>query len=66
MLFQYSENKSYCEDLTEGKFSFPIIHAIQNHKGDNQVLRILLKRNIKNQERESSVKTLRSRRTSFS
>ncbi|KAH9643299.1 hypothetical protein HF086_012969 [Spodoptera exigua] len=38
---QYTENKSYCEDLTEGKFSFPIIHAIRNPEGDNQVLRIL-------------------------
>ncbi|XP_039749417.1 geranylgeranyl pyrophosphate synthase isoform X1 [Pararge aegeria] len=43
-LQEYSENKSYCEDLTEGKFSFPIIHAIQNQKGDNQVLHILRQR----------------------
>lgn len=42
-LQEYSENKSYCEDLTEGKFSFPIIHAIKTQEeGDNQVLRILL------------------------
>lgn len=40
--FQYSENKSYCEDLTEGKFSFPIIHAIKSRPDDNQVIRILL------------------------
>ncbi|RVE45823.1 hypothetical protein evm_009504 [Chilo suppressalis] len=43
-LQEYSENKSYCEDLTEGKFSFPIIHAIRNQKGDNQVLHILRQR----------------------
>ncbi|XP_046963277.1 terpene synthase-like [Nymphalis io] len=43
-LQEYSENKSYCEDLTEGKFSFPVIHAIQNQKGDNQVLHILRQR----------------------
>lgn len=36
---EYAENKSFCEDLTEGKFSFPIIHAIQNEKQDRQVLR---------------------------
>ena len=36
---EYSDNKSYCEDLTEGKFSFPIIHAVQNEKDDRQVLR---------------------------
>lgn len=34
-------NKSYCEDLTEGKFSFPIIHAINSHPNDGQVIRIL-------------------------
>jgi len=42
-LFQYSENKSFCEDLTEGKFSFPIIHAIHSRPDDRQVIRILLK-----------------------
>lgn len=40
-LKEYSENKSFCEDLTEGKFSFPIIHAIQNEGQDHQVLRKL-------------------------
>ncbi|XP_026737018.1 geranylgeranyl pyrophosphate synthase [Trichoplusia ni] len=41
---EYTENKSYCEDLTEGKFSFPIIHAIKNPENDNQVLHILRQR----------------------
>jgi hypothetical protein len=41
-LLQYSQGKGYCEDLTEGKFSFPIIHAIMSHPDDNQVMRILL------------------------
>lgn len=40
---EYSENKSYCEDLTEGKFSFPVIHAIQTQKYDKQVLREYLR-----------------------
>lgn len=39
---EYSDNKSYCEDLTEGKFSFPIIHAVQNQKHDKQVLRKII------------------------
>ena len=25
----YATNKSFAEDLTEGKFSFPILHAIK-------------------------------------
>lgn len=39
---QYSDSKSYCEDLTEGKFSFPVIHAIMTHPDDQQVISILL------------------------
>lgn len=33
-------NKSFCEDLTEGKFSFPIIHSLQTNKNDNRLLNI--------------------------
>jgi len=41
---EYTESKSFCEDLTEGKFSFPIIHAVNNQKHDRQVLHILRQR----------------------
>ncbi|XP_071452072.1 terpene synthase [Hetaerina americana] len=41
---EYQENKSFCEDLTEGKFSFPIIHAIRSRPGDNKVMNILRQR----------------------
>ncbi|TID14747.1 terpenoid synthase [Venturia nashicola] len=38
----YTTQKGHCEDLTEGKFSFPIIHAIQNSApGDTRILEIL-------------------------
>lgn len=38
---EFSDNKSIGEDLTEGKFSFPIIHAVQMQKeGCHQVLNI--------------------------
>jgi len=43
-LDEYSENKSFAEDLTEGKFSFPILHAIQNCPGDNKVMKIIRQR----------------------
>ncbi|GFG34574.1 hypothetical protein Cfor_06751 [Coptotermes formosanus] len=39
---QYAKEKGYCEDLTGGKFSFPVIHAIKSHPDDSQVMRILL------------------------
>lgn len=38
---EYSTNKSYCDDLTEGKFSFPIINAINNKQNDKEILKIL-------------------------
>ncbi|XP_034193431.1 geranylgeranyl pyrophosphate synthase quemao isoform X1 [Osmia lignaria lignaria] len=43
-LQEYAENKSYCEDLSEGKFSFPIIHAVQSHSEDRQIMNILRQR----------------------
>ncbi|XP_063993939.1 terpene synthase isoform X2 [Diachasmimorpha longicaudata] len=41
---EYTENKSYCEDLSEGKFSFPIIHAIHSKPEDRQVMNIMRQR----------------------
>ncbi|XP_066253665.1 terpene synthase [Euwallacea similis] len=40
----YMLHKSYCEDLTEGKFSFPVLHAIHSHPEDNQIMHILRQR----------------------
>ncbi|KAJ8653345.1 hypothetical protein O0I10_010996 [Lichtheimia ornata] len=41
---QYADNKGFCEDLTEGKFSFPIIHSIRSDPNNRQLLNILKKR----------------------
>uniref|UniRef100_A0A6P7F2D9 Geranylgeranyl pyrophosphate synthase n=1 Tax=Diabrotica virgifera virgifera TaxID=50390 RepID=A0A6P7F2D9_DIAVI len=41
---EFMLHKSYCEDLTEGKFSFPIIHAIRSQPNDQQVIHILRQR----------------------
>ncbi|KAJ0158024.1 Geranylgeranyl pyrophosphate synthase [Colletotrichum tanaceti] len=38
---EYSENKGMCEDLTEGKFSFPIIHSIRADPSNLQLINIL-------------------------
>ena len=40
----YMQTKSYCEDLTEGKFSFPIIHAIRAFPRDTRLLNIMRQR----------------------
>ncbi|KDE05002.1 hypothetical protein, variant [Microbotryum lychnidis-dioicae p1A1 Lamole] len=41
---QYAHNKGYCEDLSEGKFSFPIVHAIRSDTSNRQLLNILRER----------------------
>lgn len=40
----YMQTKSFCEDLTEGKFSFPIIHAVKKFPADTRLLNILKQR----------------------
>lgn len=40
----YSKNKGLCEDLTEGKFSFPIIHSIRSDPSNLQLINILKQR----------------------
>ncbi|KAF8456077.1 isoprenoid synthase domain-containing protein, partial [Kalaharituber pfeilii] len=48
---QYSKNKGFCEDLTEGKFSFPIIHSIRSNQSNKQIINIL-----KQQTKDEDVK----------
>lgn len=38
---EYNDSKGMCEDLTEGKFSFPIIHSIRQDPTNSQLLQIL-------------------------
>lgn len=44
---EYADSKSFCEDLTEGKFSYPIIHSIRyndaGNKENTEKLMIILK-----------------------
>ncbi|KAI0644914.1 terpenoid synthase [Trametes meyenii] len=41
---QYTENKGFAEDLTEGKFSFPIVHGVRADTTNRQILNVLQKR----------------------
>lgn len=41
---EYAAKKGFCEDLTEGKFSFPIIHCITVNSTDRRLLSILKQR----------------------
>jgi len=41
---EYMKSKSFCEDLTEGKFSFPIIHHIRSNPEDTRLISILKQR----------------------
>lgn len=45
----YTHNKGMCEDLTEGKFSFPIIHSIRSDPHSHQLINIL-KQKTKDEE----------------
>ncbi|PHH66970.1 hypothetical protein CDD81_5322 [Ophiocordyceps australis] len=38
---EYTHNKGMCEDLTEGKFSFPIIHSIRSDPANLELINIL-------------------------
>ncbi|KAF9265923.1 farnesyltranstransferase [Marasmius fiardii PR-910] len=40
----YTSNKGFAEDLTEGKFSFPVIHGIRADTENRQILNVLQKR----------------------
>lgn len=35
---QYTSNKGFAEDLTEGKFSFPVVHGILANKSNRQIM----------------------------
>nr|BAI58053.1 geranylgeranyl diphosphate synthase [Metarhizium anisopliae] len=41
---EYSQHKGMCEDLTEGKFSYPVIHSIRSRPGDVRLINILKQR----------------------
>jgi geranylgeranyl diphosphate synthase type 3 len=35
---EYADNKGFAEDLTEGKFSFPVVHGVRADPSNRQIL----------------------------
>ena len=52
----YTNNKGLCEDLTEGKFSFPIIHSIRSNPANLQIINILKQKTTDEEVKRYAVK----------
>lgn len=56
----YTKNKGLCEDLTEGKFSFPVIHSIRSDPGNLQLINILKQKTTDDQVKRYAVSYMES------
>ena len=56
----YTQNKGFCEDLTEGKFSFPVIHSIRSNPGNLQLINILKQKTQDEEVKRYAVKYMES------
>lgn len=52
----YTKNKGLCEDLTEGKFSFPVIHSIRSDPSNLQLLNILKQKTTEEEVKRYALK----------
>lgn len=57
---EYTDNKGLCEDLTEGKFSFPIIHSIRANPQNRQLINILKQKPTDDEVKKYAVKYMES------
>jgi geranylgeranyl diphosphate synthase type 3 len=55
---EYSANKGLCEDLTEGKFSFPIIHSIRSNPSNLQLINILKQKTTDDEVKRYAVRCM--------
>ncbi|GMF67148.1 unnamed protein product [Aspergillus oryzae] len=60
---EYTKNKGFCEDITEGKFSFPIIHSINSDPRNMQLMNILRQRSEDNSLKAYAVDYITSTRS---
>jgi geranylgeranyl diphosphate synthase, type III len=58
---EYSDNKGECEDLTEGKFSFPVIHSIRADPSNLQLINILKQKTTDVQVKRYAVSYMESK-----
>ncbi|KAI1305280.1 Geranylgeranyl pyrophosphate synthase [Halotydeus destructor] len=60
MLDEYAAKKSFCEDLTEGKFSFLIVHSVNSKPEDGRLIDILKQRTTDEQVKKEAVNIIKS------
>lgn len=58
--------KDYCDDITEGKFSFPVIHALRNSEcGNYEMINIIKSRTEDNAVKAHAVSYMKNVTISF-
>ncbi|KZO93846.1 terpenoid synthase [Calocera viscosa TUFC12733] len=62
---EYSENKGFAEDLTEGKFSFIVVHSVRADTSNRVVLNVLQKRPSTPSTKKYAIEYMRDRTHSF-
>ncbi|KAJ8482512.1 hypothetical protein ONZ45_g14921 [Pleurotus djamor] len=62
---EYSLNKGFAEDLTEGKFSFPVVHGIHADASSRQIYNVLQKRPTTPTLKQYTIEYLRKKTKSF-
>ncbi|KAF9234828.1 terpenoid synthase [Melanogaster broomeanus] len=62
---EYCDNKGFAEDLTEGKFSFPIVHGIRADETNRVILNVLQKRPATPTLKHHTISHLRETTRSF-
>ncbi|KAI0753460.1 terpenoid synthase [Daedaleopsis nitida] len=62
---EYASNKGFAEDLTEGKFSFPVVHGVRADTSNRQILNVLQKRPTTPTLKTHIISYLRDRTKSF-
>ncbi len=60
-----ANTKGYCEDISEGKFSFPIVHALSKAEPNCEIINILKARPQENQLKLYIVQYLEHESKSF-